>query len=382
MLCTLAELKDYLNIQPTVTGDDVVLLNLINARSADFLREINRTDFAPAAAYTEIREGDGAGYMALAHYPINSITQVAKQTREPAEARSIPADPGPYTVQVAHHATFVADQGVVWADGSGALTYTSGSPGAGQYSVAPTTGIYTFNAGDQGKAIKIAYDWNNPLPASTGQTAGYRIDLSLDPERRWELFLQGLVFEDEGIYAVVYNAGYGDTNVDNEPWNIPADPGPYTLTPIGRNRFTLDRGVKFQPSGTSLVKVSGSPTTGQYVVSADGIYTFSADDTGLLVGISYATLGVPDDVQHAVKEWAAYTSKVERQMTGQTSRHLAQGETVSVQQIVMPLNTARAIDKYRRCFPPRERHDASGVPVPAVKGSQPTAVRTQDEFGL
>lgn len=77
-----------------------------------------------------------------------------------AEPKSIPATPGPYTVTVAEAATFSIDQGVVFAGGA-ALTKVSANPAAGQYAVDADTGIYTFAAADQGKAVVISYGYND-----------------------------------------------------------------------------------------------------------------------------------------------------------------------------------------------------------------------------
>ena len=56
------------------------------------------------------------------------------------------------------------------------------------------------------------------------------------------------------------------------------------MQPLGA--WALDRGVSYASSGTPLTPVAGTPTTGQYSVSA-GIYTFSPGDAGKAVLISY-----------------------------------------------------------------------------------------------
>lgn len=81
-----------------------------------------------------------------------------------AENGTIPNTPGPYTITVAHSATFVADVGVTKA--GVAMTKVASSPAAGQYSVA--AGVYTFNSADHSQAVVITYTYGSTdLPAYT-----------------------------------------------------------------------------------------------------------------------------------------------------------------------------------------------------------------------
>ncbi|MBY4799891.1 DUF2163 domain-containing protein [Burkholderia cepacia] len=65
---------------------------------------------------------------------------------------------GPYTVQVVSPSgSFQADAGVFDAGGN-QLSYTSGTPGAGQYSVSGT-GLYTFNTAQAGWFVKINFTY-------------------------------------------------------------------------------------------------------------------------------------------------------------------------------------------------------------------------------
>jgi hypothetical protein len=67
------------------------------------------------------------------------------------ETHSVPASP--YQITVNQSAAFSCDQYVKYASGA-ALTRVSGSPAAGQYSVA---GVYTFAAADTGQSLTFAY---------------------------------------------------------------------------------------------------------------------------------------------------------------------------------------------------------------------------------
>ncbi len=75
------------------------------------------------------------------------------------EAAAVPAST-PYTVTVANAASFVDDLGVFYATGGNAgnrFTQTASPSSAGQYSVNPATGVYTFAAADAGAALLISY---------------------------------------------------------------------------------------------------------------------------------------------------------------------------------------------------------------------------------
>lgn len=73
-----------------------------------------------------------------------------------AETDSVPAT-GPYTVAVAHAATFLADNGVTISGTP--LTKVSGSPAAGQYS--ESAGTYTFNVAQASASAVIAYKYRS-----------------------------------------------------------------------------------------------------------------------------------------------------------------------------------------------------------------------------
>lgn len=82
----------------------------------------------------------------------NTVTQIG-------EAGSIPASAA-YTVQVANHATFVADLGVAYASSGIMLApVAAGSEATGKYSIDPATGTYTFSSGDANAAILATYSY-------------------------------------------------------------------------------------------------------------------------------------------------------------------------------------------------------------------------------
>lgn len=77
-------------------------------------------------------------------------------------AATIPATPGPYTLTISppSSGTFVADLGVFNASTGVQMTRVASAPATGEYSVVVATGVYTFAAADQGKAITVSYEYS------------------------------------------------------------------------------------------------------------------------------------------------------------------------------------------------------------------------------
>jgi hypothetical protein len=69
----------------------------------------------------------------------------------------IPANPGPYTIAVAHAADFDADGGVIFKVTGKRLQRVAAAPATGEYSVNVATGTYTFAAADKDLAVVISY---------------------------------------------------------------------------------------------------------------------------------------------------------------------------------------------------------------------------------
>jgi hypothetical protein len=80
------------------------------------------------------------------------------------EAGVVPTTP--HQVTVANAATFVADLGPINATTGLPLIKVAAGPATGQYSVNPTTGVYTFAAADVGLALLMNYTYTI---AGTGQ---------------------------------------------------------------------------------------------------------------------------------------------------------------------------------------------------------------------
>lgn len=72
------------------------------------------------------------------------------------ETTSVPAT-SPFTYSTTFHASFVADQGVVYAATGLPLKAVASSPSLGQYTV--SAGVYTFSSADAGAAVLISYSY-------------------------------------------------------------------------------------------------------------------------------------------------------------------------------------------------------------------------------
>ncbi len=168
-------------------------------------------------------------------------------------------------------------------------------------------------------------------PLNTQQQPGYYFDRST-------IYLQGYNFE-TGVQNVLldYTAG----TVASETDVIPGTPYQITVSPPGL--YLLDQGVVYADTGVALIKVTTSPTLGQYSVSGS-IYTLAAADSGASVIISYGY--VPETVEQAAIKWVAVSYR-ERAREGLKSRVL-QGESESYVVQEMPDEVAGAAQPYRR----------------------------------
>lgn len=72
----------------------------------------------------------------------------------------------------------------------------------------------------------------------------------------------------------------------NEAGAVPAGAG-YTVTVANAADFYLDLGVVSAATGIPLKQVSANPATGEYTVSAEGVYTFAAADANMAILLNY-----------------------------------------------------------------------------------------------
>jgi hypothetical protein len=245
-LCALSDIHAWLAIPTAQVSDDTLISSLIGNVSTDFLNEIKRPDFYPAQVYNEVREGDGGDLMVLRHWPLNSIVNLSlidvgsppsltgSSIEQASETYTLGASPPVTSIAVVNAADFMHDGAPGSENSLGAVVnavtglplafVSQGTLQAGQYSVHAATGTYAFSLADAqaGIAVTITYTWFNvgdlqPIPESTNDVApGWWIDADVDPERRYELYLDGKVytFLDQREYSITYNAGYATVPPD------------------------------------------------------------------------------------------------------------------------------------------------------------------------
>ncbi|HEX3747585.1 MAG TPA: phage tail protein [Bryobacteraceae bacterium] len=175
-----------------------------------------------------------------------------------------------------------ADAGVTFIVGS-PLTKATGSPSAGEYT--QVGGTYTFNSAQSGANVIISYVPNNGQSIALGYSgiayiAAANFSLGNNPS------LPNFNFEVSGLFSQTVQQ-----SVQGEQYTLPTA-NALTITVRFSPEFISDVGVTDQ-DGNVYTKVSASPGTNQYVVSA-GTYSFSSGNAGAVVNISYnASIG-PD----------------------------------------------------------------------------------------
>lgn len=177
------------------------------------------------------------------------------------EAHTIPAS-GPYNIYVTHVSSWASDGGVVYAAG-GSLTYVSGVPTTGQYTLNGV--VYVFSAGDAGTAVKITYNYTNPYHYSLttlyrglyGTSAGSHLSGAQFSR------LDGAVFKTEltpsAIGQTIYAKLVSFNRVKDGIQDI-STLTPVTYVPVGTGYGGGSGGVPTTPTGlTGLAKgVTGS----------------------------------------------------------------------------------------------------------------------------
>jgi hypothetical protein len=146
-----------------VTGTSPALLGTLQDVSLDFDRKIEtllgQYNMAVAAGGGEFKITGKAKFARLQATQINNLflgqtltadSMVEMTTGEAGTVASA-------AVTVANSATFVEDFGVFYATSGAQLAPVASSPAQGQYSV--SSGVYTFNASDNGASVLIYYSY-------------------------------------------------------------------------------------------------------------------------------------------------------------------------------------------------------------------------------
>jgi hypothetical protein len=139
--------------------------------------------------------------------------------------------------------------------------------------------------------------------------------------------------------AITYQAGYLQAN---EAATVSTTD--YTVTAQApQGAWAGDGGVRYASSGATLVPVVSGPTAGQYTID-DGLYTFSAADSGAAVLLSYSF--VPADIGRAVTAMVGEDFRYKDRI-GMTSKSLGGQETMAYSSAAIPPRYKMVLDQYR-----------------------------------
>lgn len=175
--------------------------------------------------------------------------------------------------------------------------------------------------------------------------AGYTLEPieTAPPGNMQELALNGYAFTPGQLNVrVTYMAGYaivGELQTAAASVNVNA---PY-------GDWVRDEGVVYAPTGLPLVRVTGTPTLGQYALGAEaGQYVFAAADAGASVAITYSY--VPFAIADACIEWAAERFRYKSRI-GQRTASLSGQVTASYDLSAMPETVKYLLHSYKRVVP-------------------------------
>ncbi len=123
-------------------------------------------DVARAGAKLSAKAKSGQFNAGLYQAFLSGSTQAAgSKIGVSAETATIPTTP--FQITVANGATGYEDLGVLDTNTGLYMTCVASAPATGQYSVVPTTGVYTFAAADTGHIVQINYSYTG---AAVGKT--------------------------------------------------------------------------------------------------------------------------------------------------------------------------------------------------------------------
>ena len=184
-----------------------------------------------------------------------------------------------------------------------------------------------------------------PGPVTVAGSGWRQVDLAIPGDGR-QIVLNGYSYcRGLGNVAFSYSAGCPNTAVTDELWNVPATPGPYTITLALANLYVGGSTVSYTVSGLPLTLVAGNPNIGQYSITTGGVLTFNAADQGVGVTIGYNMLNIPYDLNGAMLDLVTLRFKA-KEWTGFASKSL-NGETVSFITDDLPKTVKSVFDSYR-----------------------------------
>ena len=149
-----------------------------------------------------------------------------------------------------------------------------------------------------------------------------------------------------GNVQLAYTAGIPNGSVTGEVQTVPASPA-YQFTLVQAATFVGSLVVTYQNTGLPLTAVTGTPATGQYVIAANGVVTLSAGDASAVLLCSYATLGIPYDVQQCVFEMVGWAYK-NRDRIGVSTQRFAENLSNSYNQQSWSATSKATMNRYTR----------------------------------
>jgi hypothetical protein len=287
-LTTLANVKAWLGMTSVDPARDAMVTRVINAQSRFIESWLSRV--IQSQSYNEVRDGGGYGESRFAlTFANNPVSSVGS-----VEVNGIVIPPSP--------------DGGVQLPGYGFDASTLWLAPVGPYFDRSATAGYVFIRGKSNVLISYTGGF---LVLPLGQTS----------TNRWLLPAEQQV--------------------------IPATP--YQITT--QSLWTSDNGVQFVSDSSSLVKVTGTPTAGQYTVGTvsgvPGVYTFAAADTGKAVALSYGY--VPADIEQVCIDLVSVSFKG-KDRVGLVSQAVGTESVTYYLQKDMPAWAATALQQYKRVF--------------------------------
>jgi hypothetical protein len=154
------------------------------------------------------------------------------------------------------------------------------------------------------------------------------------------LDLQGYIFREGVPSLIAYESGF-ETSQSSE---IPDTP--FQITPTNDGCWSNDLGVTID--GVDAIKVSSSPSTGEYFVDDWGTYTFSdADKTKTAVmSYSFTPSAVSFSATETVAEWFKRKDRI-----GLLSKTLGGQETMVFSTADMSQSSKATLQAYRNVIP-------------------------------
>ena len=287
-LITLAQAKQYLQIQPTQNNDDAQLQAFIDGASQEFLTQTSQPYIAQTT-FTERRNGTGTPKMTTRNRPLLTIASLV--------INNVNVNPSPDGVQ-----------GGYYFDYGGITIYMVGGF---------TAQSMPFRAiGFQGYPGRFVKGYGNIFINGTAGYPNTSASVSAIVPAAAPPSLVIYYFNPAFVFMVV-SAG---------------------ITVLNQN------------TNTPLVLVTGTPASGEYALNPDGTIVFAAADTGIPVLVTYTQTGIPTDIQKCVYEMVAWVYK-NRDRIGKSSARFADNLTESYKTTPFSEMSKLTIQKYTRKDP-------------------------------